>query len=89
MVCCVYPNKGSMQQSHDTVVFRVTFKPDSAADFLNEEDVAMGRLVQEHDTYTMDEAADFVNEFASCLDDARALHDGNKVVDLLELVDKQ
>ena len=71
-----------MHQTYDTVVLRLTFKPDSAADFLFEEDVEAGRFIQERNDYTLEEAADFIQEFHECLQDAQVLVDGKKVVNL-------
>jgi len=71
-----------MHQTHDTVVLRLTFRPDSAADFLFEEDVEAGRLIQERNDYTVDEAYDFIREFHPSLEDALVLVDGKKVVTL-------
>lgn len=71
-----------MHQSHDTVVLRLKFKPESAADFLFEEDVEAGKLVSERSDYTLDEAYDFIREFHSSLDDAIVLINGQKVVNL-------
>ena len=71
-----------MHQTYDTVVLRLTFKPDSAADFLFEEDVEAGRYVQERNDYTLEEAADFIQEFHESLQDAQILVDGKKVVNL-------
>ena len=74
--------KGTMHQSLDTVVLRLKFKPDSAADFLFEEDVEAGRIVAERNDYTIDEAYDFIREFHSSLEDAMILINGEKVVNL-------
>ena len=71
-----------MSQSVDTVVLRLEFKADSAADFLFEEDVQAGRIIQERSDYTLDEAFDFIREFHSSLDDAMILVNGKKVVNL-------
>lgn len=65
-----------------SVVTRITFKPDSAGDFLFADDVAAGRLVQEHDSYTLEEVTDFVNEFRNCIDDLLILVDGQRVITL-------
>ena len=65
-----------------TVVVRFTFRPDSAADFLFEEDIAVGRYVQERADLTLDEAIEFIEEFESSLDDAQILIDGSKVVSM-------
>ena len=66
----------------DNVVLRLTFKPDSAADFLLDEQIANGQLVVERDDYTLEEAYDFLHEFSSCLEDAQVLIDASKVVTL-------
>ena len=66
----------------DNVVLRLTFKADSAADFLLDDQIANGQLVVERDDYTLDEAYDFLHAFASCLEDAQVLIDGTKVVTL-------
>jgi hypothetical protein len=71
-----------MQENHDTVVLRWVFKADSASDFLFEEDVEAGRLVQERNDYTLEEAADFIQEFHSSLEDALILVGGEKVVSM-------
>lgn len=71
-----------MHQTCDTVVLRLTFKPDSATDFLFEEDVEAGRYIQERNDYTLEEAADFIQEFHESLQDAQILVDGKKVVNL-------
>ena len=73
---------GAMHQSVDTVVLRLKFRPESAADFLFEEDVEAGRIVQERNDYTIDEAYDFIREFHASLDDAIILVNGEKVVNL-------
>ena len=75
-------HKALMHESHDTVVLRLVFKPDSAADFLFEEDVEAGRYVQERNDYTLEEAADFIQEFHSSLEDALILVGGEKVVSM-------
>lgn len=66
----------------DNVILRLTFKPDSAADFLLDEQIATGQYVVERDDYTLDEAYDFLHEFHNCLQDAQVLIDGSKVVTL-------
>lgn len=71
------------------VVLRLTFKPDSAADFLLEEQLANGQLVVERDDYTLEEAADFVRDFHSCLDDAQFLINGHKVVTLSDFLEAE
>ena len=60
-----------MTAPEPNVIARFTFKPECASDFLLEEDIEAGRLVQEFDTYTLDEAAEFVQTFASSLVDAQ------------------
>ena len=70
----------------DNVVLRLTFKPDSASDFLFEEDVQTGRLVQERNDYTLDEAADFIREFSSSLEDAQVLINKSAVVNLSDFI---
>ena len=72
----------TMHQSLDTVVLRLRFKPDNAADFLFEEDVEAGKLVHERNDYTLEEAYDFIREFHTSLDDAIVLINGEKVVNL-------
>ena len=71
----------------DNVVLRLTFKPDSASDFLFEEDVAAGRLVQERNDYTIEEAADFIRDFSSCLEDAQVLVNKSVVVNLSDFIE--
>lgn len=66
----------------DNVILRLTFRADSAADFLLEDQIANGQLVVERDDYTLDEAYDFLQDFSSCLEDAQILIDGSKVVTL-------
>lgn len=71
-----------MTQKAENVVLRLKFKPDSASDFLFEEDVEQGRLIHERNDYTKEEAYDFIREFHSCLEDAAVLINGNRVVNL-------
>ena len=66
----------------DNVILRLTFKADSAADFLLDDQTANGQLVVERDDYTLEEAYDFLHEFHNCLDDAQVLIDRTKVVTL-------
>ena len=77
-----------MHQSFDTVVLRLRFKPESASDFLFEEDVESGRLVQERNDYTLDEAYDFIREFSSSLDDAEILVDGSRRVSMADFIEE-
>lgn len=71
------------------VVLRLTFKPDSAADFLEDDQVANGQLVVERDDYTIDEAAEFVEEFYTSLDDAQILVNGHRVVTLSDFLEAE
>lgn len=73
----------------DNVVFRITFNPDSASDFLLDEQVATGQYVVERDDYTLEEAYDFCAEFYSCLDDAQILVNGQRVVTLSDFLEAQ
>ena len=75
-----------MHQDVDTIVLRLTFKPESADQFLYEDDVEAGRLVQEVDTYTLAEAIAFLNETSDHLDDALLLVDGKQVYTLADFV---
>jgi hypothetical protein len=76
-----------MHEPIGSVVTRITFKPDSAADFLFEDDVAAGRLVQERDDMTVEEATEFVGEFIDCLDEVQILIDGAKVVTMSDFIE--
>jgi len=73
----------------DTVIFRLTFKPDSASDFLLEDQLANGQLVVERDDYTLDEAAAFIQDFYSCLDEAQILVDGERVITLSDFLEAE
>ena len=79
---CILTGYRTKQMSESNVVVRLTFREDSAADFLFEEDVAQGRLVQERSDYNLEEAYDFIQSFHSSLTDALVLVDGQKVVAL-------
>lgn len=70
------------------VILRLTFKPESAEDFLLEDQLANGQLVVERDDYTLEEAYDFVQEFHTSLDDAQFLIDGHKVVTLSDFLEE-
>lgn len=76
-----------MHEPIGSVVTRITFKADSAADFLFEDDVAAGRLVQERDDMTVEEATEFVGEFIDCLDEVQILIDGTKVVTMSDFIE--
>ena len=76
-----------MHEPIGSVVTRITFKPDNAADFLFEDDVAAGRLVQERDDMTVEEATEFVGEFLDCLDEVQILIDGTKVVTMSDFIE--
>lgn len=68
--------------TEDTVILRLSFRPDSVSDFLFEDDVISGQLVVERNDYTLEEAYDFIREFSSCLTDAQILIDKSRVVSL-------
>ena len=70
------------------VILRLTFKPESAEDFLLEDQLANGQLVVERDDYTLEEAYDFVRDFYSCLDDAQLLIDGQRVVTMSDFLEE-
>ena len=79
---CILIGYRTKQMSESSVVVRLTFREDSASDFLFEEDVARGRLVQERNDLPLEEAYDFIQSFYSSLTDALVLIDGKKVVAL-------
>ena len=79
---CILIEYRTKQMSESKVVLRVKFREDSVSDFLFEEDVAEGRLVQERNDYTLEEAYDFISSFYSSFEDALVLIDGQKVVAL-------
>ena len=85
----VYNNRYALQVflMEETVVLRLTFRPDSVSDFLFEDDVIAGQLVVERGDYTLEEAYDFIREFSSCLIEAQILIDGSRVVNLSDFVD--
>ena len=72
--------------TEDTVILRLTFRPDSVSDFLFEDDVITGQLVVERNDYTLDEAYDFIREFSSCLTDAQILVNRTNVVSLQDFL---
>ena len=79
---CILTEYRTKQMSESNVVLRVTFRPESASDFLFEEDVKAGRLVQERNDYSLEEAYDFIQTFHTSLSDALVLVDRKKVVAL-------
>jgi hypothetical protein len=65
----------------DPIIARFTFKPERAADFLDD-----GRLVTQIDCVTIEEVMQYTLEFADAITDASAIVNG-KVVNLSDYGD--
>ena len=65
----------------DPIIARFTFKPERAADFLDD-----GRLVTQIDCVTIEEVMEYTLEFADAITDASAIVNG-KVVNLSDYGD--
>lgn len=70
--------------TEELITARFTFRPDRAAEFLDEP----GRLVTQMDFETVDEVMEVVNQFQDALVDVNAIING-RVVNLVDFADEE